>query len=298
MTVASSSAEVEAKEGRFIPIFGTPLAASLPARTATSPSRSSARSVSRRTTWPRTFVANTMVTPSAVKSIVLRADDTGVHDQRVDGSVDGRQPGADRVQIGDVHDNDVEDAPAGRRFKFGLRRCRPVLGSGTPGRSRAISGRSASCRATSLPIPALAPVINTVLPSTSAIRLRRPLRIGMGCVTHSDASEHWVVKLKIASIGTWSTRRMTGRGSPPRGHAPGLGLWRRPPASSMSAGWLAPPWTTSRWRRKSAARRCTTTSPTRTSSCRRSSTTKPTPSSITTGRPSAARRESRHGGTW
>ena len=32
----------------------------------------------------------------------------------------------------------------------------------------------------------------------------------------------------------------------------------------MSAAWRAPPWKTSRWRRKSAALRCTTTSPTRT----------------------------------
>ena len=44
----------------------------------------------------------------------------------------------------------------------------------------------------------------------------------------------------------------------------------------MSAEWRAPPWKTSRWRRKSAALRCTTTFPTRTTSCRRSSTTKPT----------------------
>ena len=71
MTVASSSAEVETKDGPFIRNFGTPRTASLPAKTATSPSRSSARSPSRRTTWPRTFVANTVVTPSAVKSIVF-----------------------------------------------------------------------------------------------------------------------------------------------------------------------------------------------------------------------------------
>ena len=57
----------------------------------------------------------------------LRANDTSVHDQRVDGSVDARKAGADRTQIGDVHENDVEDAPAGRRFELGLRRCRPVL---------------------------------------------------------------------------------------------------------------------------------------------------------------------------
>ena len=56
----------------------------------------------------------------------LRANDAGVHDQRVDGSVDGRQAGADRTQIGNVHENDVEDAPAGLRFELGLCRCRPI----------------------------------------------------------------------------------------------------------------------------------------------------------------------------
>ena len=65
----------------------------------------------------------------------------------------------------------------------------------------------------------------------------------------------------------------------------------------MSAGWRRPPWKTSRWQRKSAARSCTTTSPTRTNSCRRSSTTKPTPSSITSGTRSAARTESKPGGS-
>src|ERR1035438_5118190 len=34
---------------------------------------------------------------------------------------------------------------------------------------RAMSGRSASCRATSLPIPALAPVISTVFPGSALI---------------------------------------------------------------------------------------------------------------------------------
>jgi hypothetical protein len=71
MTVASSSAEVETKDGPFIRNFGTPRTASLPASTATSLSRSSANSPSRRTTWPRTFVANTVVTPSAVKPNVF-----------------------------------------------------------------------------------------------------------------------------------------------------------------------------------------------------------------------------------
>ena len=56
----------------------------------------------------------------------LRSNDTSVHDQRVDGSVDGGKAGTDRIQIGDVHDNDVEDAPAGRGFEIGLRRCRLV----------------------------------------------------------------------------------------------------------------------------------------------------------------------------
>ena len=42
----------------------------------------------------------------------------------------------------------------------------------------------------------------------------------------------------------------------------------------MSAGSRAPPWKTSRRRRTSAVRSCTTTSPTRTSSCKRSSTTR------------------------
>jgi hypothetical protein len=34
---------------------------------------------------------------------------------------------ADRARIGNVHENDVEDAPAGFRFEIGLCRCRPVL---------------------------------------------------------------------------------------------------------------------------------------------------------------------------
>ena len=57
----------------------------------------------------------------------LRANDTSVHDQRVDGSVDGRKASADRTQIGDVHENDVEDGPAGLSFELGLCRCRPIL---------------------------------------------------------------------------------------------------------------------------------------------------------------------------
>ncbi len=57
----------------------------------------------------------------------LRANDTSVHDQRVEGSVDGRKAGADRIQIGDVHEDDVEDRPAGCGFEFGLCGCRPVL---------------------------------------------------------------------------------------------------------------------------------------------------------------------------
>ena len=57
----------------------------------------------------------------------LRANDTSVHDHRVDRSVDGRQPGADRTQVGDVHENDVEDAPASRGFEVGLCRGRPVV---------------------------------------------------------------------------------------------------------------------------------------------------------------------------
>ena len=44
----------------------------------------------------------------------LRSNDTSVHHQRVDGSADGCKAGTNRIQIGDVHDNDVEDAPAGR----------------------------------------------------------------------------------------------------------------------------------------------------------------------------------------
>ena len=39
----------------------------------------------------------------------LVADYTSVHDQRVEGSVDGLYAGADRTKIGDVHENDVED---------------------------------------------------------------------------------------------------------------------------------------------------------------------------------------------
>ena len=57
----------------------------------------------------------------------LRANDTSVHDQRVDGSVDGHKAGAHRTQIGDVHENDVEDVPTGLRFEFGLCRYRPIL---------------------------------------------------------------------------------------------------------------------------------------------------------------------------
>ena len=56
----------------------------------------------------------------------LRANDTSVHDQRVDGSVDFGQAGADRAQIGNIHENDVEDGPAGLHFELGLRRARPL----------------------------------------------------------------------------------------------------------------------------------------------------------------------------
>ncbi len=57
----------------------------------------------------------------------VRANDTSVHDQRVDGSADGREANTNRTQIGDVHEHDVEDAPAGRCFELGLRTCRPIL---------------------------------------------------------------------------------------------------------------------------------------------------------------------------
>ena len=57
----------------------------------------------------------------------LAAHSTGVHDHRVERSVNARQAGADRARIGNVHENDVEDGPAGLRFELGLCRCRPVL---------------------------------------------------------------------------------------------------------------------------------------------------------------------------
>ncbi len=41
--------------------------------------------------------------------------------------VDVGQGGADRAQIDNVHENDVEDVPAGRRFELGLRRFRPLF---------------------------------------------------------------------------------------------------------------------------------------------------------------------------
>ena len=56
----------------------------------------------------------------------LRANDTGVHDQRVERSVDVRQALALRARISNVHENDVEDGPAGLRFELGLCRRRPV----------------------------------------------------------------------------------------------------------------------------------------------------------------------------
>ena len=37
------------------------------------------------------------------------------------------RPTRTEAQIGDVHDDDVEDAPAGRGFKVGLCRYRPIL---------------------------------------------------------------------------------------------------------------------------------------------------------------------------
>ena len=76
----------------------------------------------------------------------LAADSTGVHDQRVDRSVDARQAGADRARIGNVHENDVEDAPPGLRFEVGHCRFRSVsvpareIDAGDLGTQRQLSG--------------------------------------------------------------------------------------------------------------------------------------------------------------
>ena len=95
----------------------------------------------------------------------LRANDTSVHHQRVDGSVDGRKPGADRPQIGDVHEDDVEDAPAGGCFELGFRCYSPDLCFGTPGRSDLSRGvvRRRNPWATSFAHPRRRPLIRTVL---------------------------------------------------------------------------------------------------------------------------------------
>ena len=44
----------------------------------------------------------------------------------IDGSVDGVEAGADRIQIRDVHENDVKDVPPGHGFEIGLCRYRPI----------------------------------------------------------------------------------------------------------------------------------------------------------------------------
>src|SRR6202035_2759275 len=114
MTVASSS-------------VGIPRAASLATNTATSPSRF----------WPllqprcqepfeedgvtenvRCEQLGNPVSGQFHQGLV--ADDTGVHDERIKSSIDGREPSTDRTKIGDVHENDVEDVSAGDGLEIDL----------------------------------------------------------------------------------------------------------------------------------------------------------------------------------
>lgn len=120
MTVASSSAEVETNFGPFIRNFGTP------DRFTPDEDRYLAKPTLGQEPLEEDDVAENVRgerggAPISGQVHRLRANDTSVHDQRVDGSVDGRQASADRTQIGNVHDNNVEDAPASLGFKLGLR---------------------------------------------------------------------------------------------------------------------------------------------------------------------------------
>src|SRR5271156_5998711 len=74
--------------------------------------------------------------------------------------------------------------------------------------------------AVALPIPLVEPVTRAVLPLRSVMRCV-VLSLRMGVATHSGRSALGCQTQNPASIGAWSTRRVTGRGSPPREHAPG-----------------------------------------------------------------------------
>ena len=117
MTVASSSAEVETKDGPFIRNFGTPLDCF-----ASGEDGNLAEPILGQEPFEEDDVAKDVRRehggdPVSGQAHRLRADDTSVHDQRVDGSVDGGQAGADRTQIGDVHENDVEDGTVRSRLR-------------------------------------------------------------------------------------------------------------------------------------------------------------------------------------
>src|SRR5271166_4476017 len=129
MTVASSSAEVETDKGR--PFH--PQLRKSPGRFTSDQDRNLAKSILGQEPLEEDDVAKNIRREHGGDPIggqvhrPLAADYTSVHDQRVDGSVDGRKAGADRTQISDVHENDVEYVPAGRGFEFGLCRCRSIL---------------------------------------------------------------------------------------------------------------------------------------------------------------------------
>ena len=73
------------------------------------------------------FVANKLVTPSAVKRIELPPIRPAFMTSASRGLVDGCKAGTDRTQIDDVHENNVKEVPAGHGFEFGLCCCRPIL---------------------------------------------------------------------------------------------------------------------------------------------------------------------------
>ena len=108
MTVASSSAEVEANDGPFIRNFGTPRIASLPDEDRDLPQPRLGQEAFEQDDVAEDVGREDGGDPASGHVHRMRADDPSVHHQRIDRSVDIRQASTDRIWVSDVHKDDTD----------------------------------------------------------------------------------------------------------------------------------------------------------------------------------------------